>query len=185
MRSYNLNEKIAPLKAVVLDVDGVLTPGGIWFTDRGDQLKRFDVKDGLGVVAMSKLGMTTAIITGKESILLAKRAGELRITDLYQGQPYKIPALEDFAGKHALNFEEIAFIGDDAIDVPAMDLCGFSACPSDAASSVKRAVDYVSRHPGGQGAIREIVEIIIAAKTGFYPPDEFFFAWAKELSKKP
>ncbi len=185
MRSYNLNIKIAPLKALVLDVDGVLTPGGIWFTDNGDQLKRFDVKDGLGVVALRKLGMFTAIITGKKSALLEKRAGELRVTDLYQGQRYKMPALKDLGSKHGLDFSEIGFIGDDVIDIPAMDICGFSACPSDAASAVKRSADYVSRQPGGKGAIREIVEIIIAAKTGAYPPDDYFTAWAKELAEKP
>ena len=100
MREYNLNEKILPLKAILLDVDGVMTPGGIWYSDSGDQFKRFDVQDGLGLVSLRELGMKIGIVTGKKSELLKKRAGELRVDDLYQESPLKMPAFEDFAAKH-------------------------------------------------------------------------------------
>lgn len=181
MVSYNLTKKIAPLKALVLDVDGVLTPGGIWFSDFGEQFKRFDVKDGLGIVALGRLGIRTAIITGKQSALLEKRAGELRVSDLYQNRPFKMPALIEFAEKYSLEMSEIGFVGDDVIDIPVMEACGFSACPSDAAFAVRRSADWVARFPGGNGALREIVEIIVSAKTGLYPPDEFFTAWVDEI----
>jgi 3-deoxy-D-manno-octulosonate 8-phosphate phosphatase (KDO 8-P phosphatase) len=181
MVSYNLAKKIVPLKALVLDVDGVLTPGGIWYSDSGDQFKPFDVKDGLGIVALGRLGILTAIVTGKQSALLDKRAGELRVTDLYQNRPYKMPVLIEFAEKHGLEMSEIGFVGDDVIDIPVMNACGFSACPSDAAFAVRRNADWVSRYTGGKGALREIVEIIVSAKTGLYPPDEFFADWVDEL----
>lgn len=181
MRSYNLTSKITPLKALVLDVDGVLTPGGIWYSDTGDQFKKFDVKDGLGIVALGKLGIRTAIITGKESQLLEKRAGELRVSALYQNRPYKVPALKEFAAKFGLELSEIGFVGDDIIDIPVMELCGFSACPSDAVQQVQKTADWVARRSGGNGALREIVDIIVSAKTGLYPPDEFFIEWAKQI----
>ena len=184
MRTYNLTEKILRLKAVLLDVDGVLTPGGIWFSDSGDQFKRFDVKDGLGLVALRKTGIIAGIITGKHSELVARRASELRIEDVYQGFPNKMPAFEDFMGKHELEPEQVCFFGDEVIDVPVMRKCGLAVCPADAAPIAKRNSDWVARAPGGAGAIREIVEIILAAKSGIYPPDNVFIEWVGKLPFK-
>jgi len=184
MRSYNLTLKISKIEALLLDVDGVLTPGDIWYSDSGDQFKSFDVKDGLSIAALRELKMKIGIITGKHSDLVGRRAGELNISDLYQNSPNKIPAFEDFMAKHGLVDEQVAFVGDDVIDAPVMARCGFSACPSDASAIAKRTADWVSRYPAGHGAVREIAEIIIAAKTGEYPPDRFFLKWVENLPER-
>jgi len=184
MREYNIFKKILPLKAVLLDVDGVMTPGGIWYSDSGDQFKRFDVRDGLGLIALSEVGIRLGIITGKQSKLLEKRASELRIEKVYQKTPFKVPALTDFAESFDLKLEEIAFIGDDVIDIPAMELCGFSACPGDAPYTVKRVVDWQMRASAGFGALREISELIIAAKGTGFPADDILLDWARKLSFK-
>ncbi|HHS50981.1 MAG TPA: phenylphosphate carboxylase subunit delta [candidate division Zixibacteria bacterium] len=181
MREYNIMKKLAKLEALVLDVDGVLTGGGLHYFDNGGQGKVFDVKDGLGLVALGALGVRLAIITGKRSDLVERRAGELRVEDLYQGYPFKVPALEDFLVKRGLDPQNVGFVGDDVIDIPAMRICGFSACPSDAVFAVRRAVDWVARDAGGAGCLREIAEMILSAKTGHFPPDEFLFRWAQNL----
>ena len=184
MRSYNIIKQLRELDALVLDVDGVLTPGGIFYLDGGDQFKRFDVKDGLGAVAMGGFGVRIAIITGKRSEIVARRAAEIGVEDLYQGYGFKVPALEDFIGKHDLDPARIGFVGDDIIDIPAMELCGFSACPADAAFALRRSVDWVTRSPGGYGALREIAEMIISAKSGQFPADSALLEWARKLEGK-
>ena len=183
MAEYNLTEKIRPLEALIIDVDGVLTPGGIWYSDEGDQLKRFDVKDGLGLVALGELGMKLGIITGKTSKILEKRASELRVDALFQNRPNKIPTYRELRDSWELRDEQIAMAGDDVIDIPLFDVCGFSVSPADGAPAARRAADWVTRAPGGKGALREICEIIISAKTGIYPPDEFLMKWTRNLPK--
>jgi len=184
MREYNITKKILKLKALILDVDGVLTPGGIWYSDSGDQGKRFEVKDGLGLVALTTIGLKTAIITGKQSQLLEKRACELRISELYQKSPYKIPPFESFIEKYGFTEDEICFVGDDVIDIPVMERCGFSACPGDAVYFVREKADFVACNSGGKGALREICEVIIAARTGHYPADRFLLEFARSLSQR-
>jgi len=184
MRQYNLVKKIRPLKGMLLDVDGVLTPGGIWHSDYGDSFKKFDVRDGLALFALHKLDIRLGIITGKESKIVGARAKELRIDDIYQDSPIKMPAFEDFTDKHGFDASEVAFIGDDIIDVPVMKACGFSACPSDGAFVARRNADWVTRASGGNGAIREVVEIIVSAKLGVYPPDTFFSEWVGYLPEQ-
>ncbi len=181
MRSYNLISKILPLKALLVDADGVMTCGGIFRCNSGDELKRFDVKDGLALYALRKFGMRVGIITGKNSELMKQRAKELRIEDLYQSFPVKMPAFEDFIGKHDLQPSEVAFVGDDVIDIPLMDACGFAICPSNAAHIVMNHADWITRASGGDGALREIVEMILAAKLGQYPPNKFLLDWASGI----
>ena len=183
MRSYNIIGKLRSLEALVLDVDGVLTPGGIFYLDSGDQFKRFDVKDGLGLVAMRSLGVRLALITGRHSELLERRAADLGVEDLYQGHNHKVSALRDFVSKRGLDLDRVGFVGDDVIDIPAMEICGFSACPSDAASAVRRSADWTMRMRGGYGALREIAEMIIAAKTADFPADKALIEWARNLEK--
>jgi 3-deoxy-D-manno-octulosonate 8-phosphate phosphatase (KDO 8-P phosphatase) len=112
------------------------------------------------------------------------RAAEIGITDIYQNAPVKIPAFEDFIKKHKFLPNEVGFIGDDAIDVAVMRICGFSACPSDAAPIARRTADWVTRSPGGYGAVREIAEIIVSAKTGLYPSDEIVLSEAQKFEPK-
>ncbi len=183
MRAYNIVSKLRELEALVLDVDGVLTDGVLEYLDDGGQCKTFDVRDGLGLVALSSLGVRLAIITGKRSNLVERRAGELGVEDLYQGYPYKVPALEDFLGKYKLDASRTGFVGDDVIDLPAMEICGFSACPADAVPAVRRAAVWTTRARAGAGCLREIAEMIVSAKAGRFPADEVFCSWAKGLKK--
>ncbi|MCK5832155.1 HAD-IIIA family hydrolase [bacterium] len=181
MITYNIVKKLSELEALVLDVDGVLTPGSLEYLDDGNQGKFFDVRDGLGLVALTGLGIQLAIITGKSSELVERRASELRVKDLYQGYSYKVPALDDFLSKRGLKADRVGFVGDDVIDIPAMERCGFSACPANSVFAVRRLAHWTTRASSGQGCLRELAEMIISAKTGCFPPDKFLIDWAREL----
>ncbi len=155
---------LSKIKAIIFDVDGVLTGGEIIYTNGGEEAKIFNIKDGWAIVEVKKHGFLTGIITGRSSDLVTKRAQELNIDYLVQGQLKKLEAYEDFKSKYSIKDEEIAYIGDDLIDLPILTRCGFSACPSDANEEVKCRVDMVSNFVGGKGAAREMIEKILKSK---------------------
>lgn len=152
------------VKLLLLDVDGVMTDGGIYYSDRGEVMKKFNTKDGYGLIKVQRAGVKVGIITGRMSGIIRRRAKELGIVDLYQNQDEKIEAYKHVRRKYRLRDEEVAFIGDDEPDLPVLRVVGFSAAPSDAASSVHEAVDYVCRRPGGRGAVREVIDLVLEAK---------------------
>ncbi len=154
----------AKIKAFIFDVDGVLTGGEIIYTNSGDEMKIFNIQDGWAIVELKKYGFITGIITGRSSALVEKRAKELKIDYLVQGQLKKLDAYEDFKSKYSLTDEEIAYMGDDLIDLPILVRCGFAACPADANDEVKKRVHMISRFMGGKGAAREIIEEVLKAK---------------------
>jgi len=155
-------EKAQRIKLVLTDVDGVLTDNGVYYGEHGEVLKRFSIRDGMGVERLRKLcGIDTGIMTGELSPSVARRAEKLQITHLYLGVKDKLARLEQVLLAHGLSWEEIAFIGDDVNDLEVLARAGLSACPADAMAEVRAAVDYTCKERGGYGAFREFAEIII------------------------
>lgn len=155
---------LSKIKAFAFDVDGVLTAGEIIYTNGGEEAKAFNIKDGWAIVEVKKHGFITAIITGRSSEVVAKRAKELKIDFLVQGELKKADAYERFKNEYSLKDEEIAYIGDDLIDLPILTKCGYAFCPSDANDEVKNRVHAVSRFEGGKGAAREMIEDVLKTK---------------------
>jgi len=150
------------IELIILDVDGTLTDGSIIYSNNGDELKNFDVKDGLAVASWTKkLGKKAAIITGRKSFLLERRAKELGITHLYQGYDNKDEILEKILKEENLTWEQTAAIGDDLNDYKMLKKVGFSFAVGDAVDDVKSMVNIVCKKNGGNGAVREMIEYII------------------------
>ncbi len=149
------------IKYLILDADGVLTDSRITYTDDGQELKSFNTKDGHGLKLLMRAGVGVAIITGRFSKALEHRAKDLKIEHLVQGAKDKKAALLDFAKKIGLDPGEMAYMGDDVVDLPAMALCALSLAPSDAVDMVKERVDVVTKLPGGHGAVREAAELLL------------------------
>ncbi|WP_150468232.1 KdsC family phosphatase [Francisella sp. SYW-9] len=151
------------IKLLILDVDGVLTDGKIIISNDGNEYKNFDVKDGLGLVLLQKLGLKVAIITGKSSQIVADRFTSLglRSKDIFQGQKNKLEAYNILKERYALEDQYIAYMGDDLPDISLMNKVGVSAAPADCIDIVKSYADYVCHHKGGDGAVREFCEYLI------------------------
>ena len=149
------------IRAVALDVDGVLTDGlFIWGPD-GQEFKRFSFRDVMGISVAKKAGMVFALISGEESPLVDRYARKMGIAGVYKGCADKAAALREFAGGHNLALEEICFVGDDVNDLPAFALAGFTAAPADAHPSVRLKAGFVARACGGNGAVREILDHLL------------------------
>jgi len=162
MNNKELAKKATKIKLVLTDNDGVLTDTGVYYSEKGEELKRFSIRDGMGVERLRDLVMIpTGIITGELSGTVKKRAEKLQITELYLGIKEKHKIFRDILAKNKLKPENIAFIGDDMNDYELLKLVGFSAAPSDAIEEIKKIVDYVCTNKGGNGAFREFAELII------------------------
>jgi YrbI family 3-deoxy-D-manno-octulosonate 8-phosphate phosphatase len=166
----SINEVISMAKSIQLlltDIDGVLTDGGVYYSARGEEMKRFSIRDGMGVVRLRELaGVETGIITGEKSGSVAKRAEKLKITELYLGIKDKLDVFRNVKEKYQYDSSEIAYIGDDTNDIEIIEVAGLTASPADGMSCVRDIVDYVCSNPGGNGAFREFAELIINAKLG-------------------
>lgn len=161
-----LKEKAGRIKLLLTDVDGVLTDSGVYYSEAGEVMKRFSIRDGMGVERLRKCcGIETGIITGETSGSVVKRAEKLRITELHLGIKDKASLLAVILEQQGLLPEEIAFIGDDVNDIGIIQLAGISACPADAMPQVASIVDYHCRQKGGEGAFRELAEWLIAFRT--------------------
>ncbi len=156
--------KLKKIKALFLDVDGVLTDGTIIYGSDGMEMKIFDSQDGFGITSAIKDGLRVGIITGRKSDLVKRRAAELGIVDLYQGSIDKVTPFEEIKKVYSLDPSEIAYVGDDILDLPLLQKVGFSAAPANAIREVRTRVDYVSKARGGQGAVREIIDLILKAR---------------------
>ena len=149
------------IKLILLDVDGTLTDSGIYHGNNGEELKKFNVKDGYAIVNAQELGIEFGIITGKESELVRTRANELNIKYLYQGISEKTLILDEIIQTTGLQKEEIAYMGDDLNDIKIMKKVGFSGTPLDGVNEAKIIADFVSTKNGGEGAVREFIETIL------------------------
>lgn len=156
-----LGEKIKKIKILILDVDGVLTDGQIFINDKGIEIKAFDVKDGHGIRMAQRAGLRIAFLSGRKSKAVIKRAKELGVVDVLQGILYKLEGYEALQEKYRLEPEEIAYVGDDVIDIPVLRRVGFSIAVLDATDEVKEVVHYITRLPGGRGAVREVIDLIL------------------------
>lgn len=159
----NLKGKADKIRLVLTDVDGVLTDTGIYYSPDGEMIKRFSIRDGMGVERLRKhADIETVIITGENSGTVKARAQKLKITQLYLGVTDKKSLFEEILRKNMLQPENIAFIGDDVNDLEIMKLVGLTACPGDGMSFIKDISDYICENKGGYGAFREFAELILA-----------------------
>jgi 3-deoxy-D-manno-octulosonate 8-phosphate phosphatase (KDO 8-P phosphatase) len=152
------------LKAIVLDVDGVLTDGGVWWGPSGEEWKRFSFTDIMGVSLARKSGLRVALISGEDSPLVDRYAAKMGITDVEKNCKDKARALRSLAERHGLQLSEICFMGDDVNDLGAMGLAGLAAAPAGAVPAALQKATFVASRNGGNGAVRELVDAILAAK---------------------
>jgi YrbI family 3-deoxy-D-manno-octulosonate 8-phosphate phosphatase len=158
-----MEEKAAKIKLLCLDVDGVMTDGKITFV-QGEEVKHFDTKDGVGLVLARMNGLKLGLISGRTSAAVMKRAKSLGMEEVHQGIIHKEPVLQKITRKYGLKNENICYMGDDLIDLGVLNAAGLSVAVADAVAEVRRNVDYVTRRAGGQGAVREVVELILKAQ---------------------
>jgi 3-deoxy-D-manno-octulosonate 8-phosphate phosphatase (KDO 8-P phosphatase) len=156
--------KLKKIKAIFLDVDGVLTDGTIIYGNDGLELRVFDSQDGFGITNAIQKGIRVGIITGRKSDLIKRRANELGIVDIYEGSIDKVTPLKELKRIYRLEESEIAYIGDDILDLPILKKVGLSAAPQNAIHEVKMRVDYVTKVQGGHGAVREVIDLILKAQ---------------------
>lgn len=154
-------EKIKLIKAVITDVDGVLTDGGIYYDTAGQETKKFNAKDGMGVGMLRKAGLKVGLITGRHSETVIRRAEELKFDFHIHGAKDKQLHFQNFKDKFNLKNEEIAYIGDDINDLVVMLQCGIKVCPADAPDYIQVKMDYVTQKKGGDGAFREFSDWIL------------------------
>jgi 3-deoxy-D-manno-octulosonate 8-phosphate phosphatase (KDO 8-P phosphatase) len=156
-----------PVRLAIFDVDGVLTDGGLHYSDSGEETKVFDVRDGHGMKMLEASGVALAIITGRKSQCVARRAENLGIDLLFQGVENKLAAFQDLAAKLALEPAQCAYMGDDWIDLPVLTRCGLALSVPEAPAAVRQRVHYVTGAGGGHGAVREACELIMQAQGTF------------------
>jgi len=159
-----LTERLKKIRLVIFDVDGVLTDGSITFAGRDLEIKSFNVRDGHGIKIAKRCGIEVAMVTGRTSEVVPRRADDLGISLVYQGIWDKKPVLTELVNNLKLQFDEVAVMGDDVVDIPLMRRVGLSFTVPEAPEEVLRAADFVTRHSGGRGAAREMIEMILTAQ---------------------
>ena len=159
-----LLERAEKIKMLVLDVDGVLTDGSLYYDQTGNELKAFYTRDGLGIKALQRFGIQVAIISGRSSAVVARRAKELKINFVYQGSTTKLDDFNDLLDKTGLCEVDVCYAGDDWIDIPVLDRAGLSVTVNDADPIVRSRVHWITTNGGGKGAVREICDLILVAK---------------------
>ena len=155
-----MNKDLSNIKLVILDVDGTLTDGGVYIDSNGVESKKFNIKDGAGIVLAQQAGIEFMILTGRKSYCVEHRANELKIKYVFQGIADKLSHLQQFLSQQGLSPNNLAYIGDDVNDIECMHIVGVTACPADAVEEVRQQCDFVSRYNGGQGAVREVCDMI-------------------------
>ena len=164
--NMHLKDKLEKIKLVLTDNDGVLTDTGVYYSEKGEEFKRFSIRDGMGVERLRKhAGIETVIITGEKSGSVKARAKKLNIKEYYLGIIHKTEILPEVLMKNNITLENIAFIGDDINDLEIMKEIGFKATPSDGMDFIKDIADYICKNKSGNGAFRELAELIIAFNT--------------------
>lgn len=153
--------KLKKIKMILMDVDGVLTDGSVIYTDKGTEIKSFNIQDGMGITLARKTGLLTGIITGRQSTMVTRRAEELKIDIVSQGSFNKLEPYLEIIKKYNLNDDEICYIGDDIVDMLILNRVGFSAAVANAREEVKAVCDYVTVFSGGHGAVREVIDLVL------------------------
>jgi 3-deoxy-D-manno-octulosonate 8-phosphate phosphatase (KDO 8-P phosphatase) len=153
--------KCSNIKLLVLDVDGVMTDGSIIYDSQGNEYKIFNVQDGCGIELLRKKGIRVAFITGRSSSIVARRASELGVEDVFQGVSEKVSPLKELMDKYNLDSSEICAMGDDILDIPLLKMVGFPVTVKNARPEVKKIVKHITLVDGGKGAVREVAELIL------------------------
>lgn len=160
-QNIELSEKLSKIKLIAMDCDGVLTDGGMYYSENGDELKKFNTKDGMGVGLLHKAGFKTAIITGEDVDIVKNRANKLKIKEIQLGIKDKLECMNKIIKKYNLSMDEVLYIGDDINDLNLLKNVGVSIAVADSLEIVKDNADYITKAKGGQGAVREVVELIL------------------------
>ncbi len=156
----------AKVRALAMDVDGVLTDGGVWWGPNGEEWKRFHFADIMGLSLARKSGLAIALISGENSLLVDRLAAKFSGIDVFKDCKDKAGALRAFSERHGLTLAEICFIGDDVNDLPALEIAGLGACPADARPSVREHCQVITQLGGGNGAVREVVDMLLESAKG-------------------
>ena len=172
----------AEIRLVLFDVDGVLTDGRLYFDDSGNEIKSFHSRDGLGINLLQQTGVQTGIITARRSNLVAHRARDLKMTHLLQGAKDKYPAYIRLRDELGLEDTQIAFVGDDVVDLPVMLQAGLAVTVPDAHPLVARHAHWTTEHPGGFGAARDVCEMILYAQDNYTAAMEQFLMRSDSIS---
>ncbi len=172
--SKEITQKAQSIKLLILDVDGVLTNNMLIYGNNGEEHKAFHTRDGHGMVLLQKSQVDIGIITGRKSQLVTRRMQDLNVKHVYQGVPDKLPTFLKLVSELNLSLNEIAYIGDDILDLPILMRIGLSVTPADGDDEVKSRVDYVSPYRGGQGCVREVCEIIMRSQNRWQQHMDFF-----------
>ena len=162
--SAALRKKAAKIRLLLLDVDGVLTDGAIIIDDRGVETKQFHVRDGQGISLLMRSGVDVGLVTGRRSNVIRHRARDLGVRLVYQGLADKLACYEEIRRKHDLKDDQIAYVGDDLIDLPVLRRVGLAVSVADGWSELSSTVDYTTAERGGRGAVREVAEILLRAQ---------------------
>ena len=159
-----LRERLARIKLMIFDVDGVLTDGSLWYGEQGEMFKRFNALDGHGLKMLATSGIKVALVTGREGPIVDRRAAELGLGDVIQNVRDKGAVLTELVARYHLTLEDSRFMGDDLIDLPAMQRAGFAASVPEAPPYMTQAAHWVATKSGGKGAARECCDLILAAQ---------------------
>jgi 3-deoxy-D-manno-octulosonate 8-phosphate phosphatase (KDO 8-P phosphatase) len=160
----NTQKVLRDLKLFATDVDGVLTDAGMYYGESGEELKKFHTRDGMGIKLLQAEGVITAIITMENTKIVERRGRKLGIPEVFQGAKDKVSVLLNLSEKYRIPFGQMAYIGDDVNDVEALQAVGYAAAPADCVKQVRQVVHYVCKKKGGEGAVREVIDRILAAK---------------------
>jgi YrbI family 3-deoxy-D-manno-octulosonate 8-phosphate phosphatase len=152
------------IRLFATDVDGVLTDAGMYYAESGDEWKKFNTRDGMGIKLLQKAGLMTAIITQESTKLVARRGLKLAIPEVHQGVYDKLALLQELTRRYGWSMRQVAYIGDDVNDLEALKAVGLSAAPADAVPSVLAAVRYRCKKKGGEGVVRELADLILSAQ---------------------
>ena len=156
--------RLKKIKVVLTDVDGVLTDGGMYYTSKGDVMKKFHARDGMGVSLLRRRNIPTIIVTKEKTMMVKKWSNKMRITELFDGVKEKEKVVQKICRKYNVKTDEICFVGDDVNDIELLKIVGFSASPKDAITHVQNIVNYVCKKNGGEGVFREIADMIIQVR---------------------
>ena len=160
----SLERRASRIKLLLMDCDGVLTDGRLWLTDDSDEQKSFNTHDGLGITLLHRAGLKSGIITARSSKTVARRAKELGMEFLHQGNSDKTAAFEQLLKQAGVEESEVAFVGDDLPDIPIMQRAELAVAVADAVAETRSVAHYVTRAKGGQGAVREVIELILKSQ---------------------
>ena len=164
VQGSEVHAKAARIKLLLFDVDGVLTDGKVVIHGDGTESKNFDIKDGISMVWAQRVGLTVGMLSARSSPSTAQRAAQLGVTLMYQGVQSKIETYDQIVGDVCVDDEEVAYMGDDIVDLAVLERVGLSSAPADAAAEVRSRVHWVSQRKGGDGAARELIELILRAQ---------------------